>query len=134
MKIRASGVCAVAGVLCLASAMLTFGGAAQIKNAVATQARDESPLAHTYIVLDRHASKWLPAVERLSRSLASICFADAWPAIDANPEVGLHLLWTESRGVPASLAKTSYWAAPILLLLALILYFLRPKSIHLIKS
>ena len=134
MKIRAGIVCGIAGVVCFVFAMLAFGGAAQTQPAVAKQARDESPLAQTYIVLDRHVSAWLPAVGRLSQGLAAACFAEVYPAIEADPDIGLHLLWTDSRGILAVLARISYWGAPILLLLALVLHFMRPKTVHLIKS
>ncbi|MGB8636042.1 MAG: hypothetical protein WCD66_14080 [Rhodanobacteraceae bacterium] len=134
MKMHIWALCGSFGLLCLIFAMLAFGGAGQAQPGVATQAREESPLAQTYIVLDRHLSTMLPAVGKLSRGLARTCFADAYPAIKADPDVGLHLLFSESRGFMAGLARLAYWGAPILLLASLLLYFLRPKTIHLIKS
>ncbi len=133
MKMRAWAVTGSAGLFCLVFAMLSFGGAAQVQPPVAKQARDESPLAQTYIVLDRHASS-LPTVEHMSRGLADACFSAAYAEIAANPEVGLHLLFTQSRGPLAGLAKACYWGAPILLLISLVLYFTRPRTISLIKT
>ncbi len=132
-NLRAWVICGLAGLICLIFAMLAFGGAAQEQPAVAVQARAESPLAQTYIVLDRHASQLLPSVESMSRALARTCFADTFPAIEADPDIGLYLLRTQSRGFMAVLAGMAYWGAPILLLAALILYFLRPKTIHLMR-
>lgn len=134
MKVRAWAIGGVLALLCLVFSMLSVGGAAQVQPAVGAQARAESPLAQTYIVLDRHASALVPAIGRLSRSLADACFGDTWAAIEADPEIGLHLLLTTSRGSLATLARTCYWATPVLLLLSLILYFLRPKPVHLIRS
>ncbi len=134
MKMRIWALCGSFGLLCLVFAVLAVGGAGQAQPGVAAQARDESPLAQTYIVLDRHLSAMLPSVAGLSLATARTCFAEAYPAIEADPDVGLHLLFSESRGFMAGLARIAYWGAPILLLASLLLYFLRPKTIHLIKS
>lgn len=132
-NMRAWAVSGAVGLVCLIFAILAFGGAGQAQPAVAAQARNESPLAQTYIVLDRHASRLLPAVGSMSRGLAEVCFADTYAAIEADPDIGLHLLYTQSRGFMAAMAKMTYWGAPILLFASFVLYFLRPKTIHLVR-
>lgn len=133
-KMRIWAVCAVVGLICLIFAVLAFGGAGQAQPAVAAQARAESPLAQTYIVLDRYASRLSPTIRSMSLGLAQSCFGEAYPAIEADPDVGLHLLHSESRGFMAAVARLAYWGAPILLLASLIFYFLRPKTIHLMRN
>lgn len=132
MKVRAFAVAGLLGLACLVFNVLAVGGAAAMLPGVATQAQDESPLAHTYIVLHRYSVHYLPGVASVSRGLAGACFGDAFSAIREDPRVGLDLLFTASHGVMAALATLLYWAAPVLLLAFVLLYFVRPKTIHLI--
>lgn len=133
MQARAWMITGMAGLVCLVFAMLAYGGAAQLQAGVAAQARAESPLVQTYVVLDRYASRLAPGVGSLSRQLADACFADAWPAIEADPSIGLSLLSGQSRGLMAGLAAFSRWGAPVLLIASLVLYLLRPRDVHLIR-
>ncbi|MDN5924785.1 MAG: hypothetical protein L0H70_07285 [Xanthomonadales bacterium] len=132
MKVQAVAVVGVLFVVCLAFDMLALGGAAQRYHAVAAQARAESPLAQTYIVLDRYAAKWIPGVEGASKALANATFSASWPAVEAQPEVALTVLFSHSHGALAPLLKLAYWSAPILLLIFLFLLWRRPRPVHLI--
>lgn len=132
MKIRAWAACGTLGILCFLFAALALGGAAQLQPAVAKQARNESFLAHTYIVLDAFASR-VPAIATLSRSVARQCFGATLATLDDDSPVALHQLFARSTGFMAGLAKGSYWAAPILLFLCLILHWLRPRPVHLMR-
>lgn len=131
-KPRAVTVVGVLCLVCLLFDMLALGGAAQQYPAVAQQARAESPLAQTYIVLDRYAVSWIPGFDNASRRVADATFSEAYPAVKAQPDVALTVLFSQSHGVLAPLLKLAYWAMPLLLLLFLFLVWRRPKSVHLI--
>lgn len=132
MKVKAVAVVGVLFLVSLVFAMLALGGAAQRYRAVAAQARAESPLAQTYIVLDRYAAKWIPGVESASRSVANATFRASWPDVEAQPALALTVLLSHSHGASASLFKAAYWSTPILLLIFLFLLWRRPRPVHLI--
>lgn len=132
MKVQAVAVVGVLFFMCLVFTMLALGGAAQRYRAVAAQARAESPLAQTYIVLDRYAAKWIPGVESASKSVANGTFSASWPAVEAQPKVALTVLFSHAQGALASLFKVAYWSTPILLLIFLFMLWRRPRPVHLI--
>lgn len=133
MRERLWIVTALGGLVCLAFAMLAYGGAARLAPAVAAQARAEAPVTQTYIVLERYAVRALPALANLSQGLARACFAEALQAIRDDPELALHLLAVRAQGPWAPLARFASWAAPLLFALSVLLYAFRPRPIHLIR-
>lgn len=134
MKMRAYVLAGVLGLVCLVFDVVAFGGAGSAQPAVAVQARNESPIAQTYIVLGRHLFRALPSTRDPAEAVAAACFGDAYPAIHDDPEVALHNLFAKSHGALASLAGISYWGAPVLLLASILLYWFRPRPVHLIRS
>lgn len=134
MKLPLYAVAAGLGVVCLAFNMLALGAAARAHPAIAAQARAESPLAQTYIVLDRYLRGETPYLAGLANGLANAAFGAAWPAVEAQPELALDSLYADARGKTAAFARAAYWGAPILLLLALVLYVARDRQVRLIST
>jgi len=137
MKLRWYGWLTVLAVLALLVNFYAYAGlrrAAGAGDAVAAQARAESPLTHTYIVLGGHLLHYTPFMDGLADGLASSTWGDAYAPIRHNPGVALHLLDSEARGVVHALMGLVYWAPPILLLLALVGWLFRPRQVSLIEQ
>ncbi|HET6631342.1 MAG TPA: hypothetical protein VFG73_01370 [Rhodanobacteraceae bacterium] len=132
MKARAHIICGILFFATLLFDVLALGGAAIEQPAVQAQARLESPLAETYIVLGRSLANWIPGVTSVATALASASFGDAYPAVAANPPTALDTLFADSHGALAPVAKASYWLPLPLLLLWLLLRWKRPRPVHLI--
>lgn len=134
MKVRAYVLAGTLGLACLGFNVLAIGAAAERFPAVAAQARAESPLAQTYIVLGRYLTDWVPALQTPASALAEASFDNAFAAVEANPSVALDALLTNAQGFFGGLARACYWGAPILLFAFVLLFWFRPRTVHLIRS
>ncbi len=118
-------------VLCLAFDAWLYGSLVRepdVGPAIASSARANAPLLHTYIVLGE------PLAARTGVSgqrLADAAFADAYPSIIASPATAASQLFTQSRGPLRGLLLVLYWATPLLLVLALAAWVLRSRPTHL---
>jgi hypothetical protein len=137
MKLRWYGWLTVLAVLALLVNFYAFAGLRRVAGvgvAVAAQARAESPLTHTYIVLGGHILHYTPFMRGVADDLASSTWAQAYVSIRRNPGVALHLLDSASNGVVHALMGLVYWAPPILLMLALIGWLFRPRQVSLFNQ
>jgi len=118
-------------VLCLAFDAWLYGSLARepdVGPAIASSARANAPLLHTYIVLGEP----LAAHTGVSgQRVADAAFADAYPSIIASPATAASQLFTQSRGPLCGLLLVLYWATPLLLVLALAAWVLRSRPTHL---
>jgi len=105
-----------------------------VGEAVATQARLESPLMHTYLVAGSHALRYTPFMQGFADGLAASTWHDAYAAIRRTPELALHFLRTRSHGIVHALMVPVYWAPVLLFPLALIGWTLRPRKIRLMRG
>lgn len=118
-------------VLCLAFDAWLYGSLArepEIGAALASSARANAPLLHTYIVLGEPLAAYTGAS---GQHAADAAFADAYPSIVASPATAASQLFTESRGPLRGLLVVLYWATPALLVLALAAWVLRSRPAHL---
>ncbi|GAB3027273.1 MULTISPECIES: hypothetical protein [Oleiagrimonas] len=102
--------------------------------AVASQARLQAPLRHTYLVAGAHALQWTPFMRDPAMRLAESVWGDAFVPIREHPELALYELGDASHGVVHALLAPMYWGAPLFLLLAAIGYALRPRRVHVMGS
>lgn len=133
MKLRLYAIAAGFGLFALVFDVLALGAAARLHPAVAAQARAESPLAHTYIVLGRYAAGGHGRLGGIGDALAEAAFGSAWESVEARPELALDTLYTAARGKAATVARLAYWGAPILLLLFVPLFTFRERKVQLIR-
>jgi hypothetical protein len=134
MKVRMYAVAGVLGIACLVFDVMALGAAGKAHPAVEAQARLESPLAQTYIVLGRYLLGGLGFLQGPADALADASFTAAYPAVAAQPELALDSLYAQARGVTAGVARAAYWGAPILLLAFIVLFTFRPRTVHLIRN
>lgn len=134
MKLRLYAVAAGFGLFALAFDLLALGAAGQSHPAVAAQARAESPLAHTYVVLGRHLVGERGGLREVGDSLAEAAFGNAWEAVEAQPDVALDTLYAAARGKAATVARLAYWGAPVLLVLFVPLFIFRERKVQLIRN
>lgn len=132
MKIRAYAIALVVGILCLLLDVLVFGSVAARFPAIADQARAESLLAHSYNVLGGYLLAWLPSLKGFAGSVADAAFAESYTAVSEFPRAALTHLLEDTSGIARGLVGFCYWGAPLFLVVGLILYVIRPRTVHLI--
>jgi hypothetical protein len=118
-------------VLCLAFDAWLYGSLArepEVGPAIASSARANAPLLHTYIVL---GGPLAPHTGAFGQRVADAAFGDAYPSITASPATAASQLFTQSRGPLRGLLLMLYWATPVLLVLALASWVLRSRPTHL---
>jgi hypothetical protein len=118
-------------VLCLAFDAWLYGSLArepEIGPAIASSARANAPLLHTYIVLGEPLAAYTGAS---GQRVADTAFADAYPSIVASPATAASQVFTQSRGPLRGLLLVLYWVTPLLLVLALAAWVLRSRQTHL---
>lgn len=118
-------------VLCLAFDAWLYGSLArepEIGPAIASSARANAPLLHTYIVLGEPLAAYTGAS---GQRVADVAFGDAYPSITASPATAASQLFNQSRGPWRGLLVVVYWATPLLLVLALASWVLRSRQTHL---
>jgi len=132
MRWRRYGVLSTLFVLCLTFNAWLYGSLArepEVGPALASSARANAPLLHTYIVLGDPLAAYTGAS---GQRMADAAFADAYPSIVASPATAASQLFTQSRGPWRGLLVVLYWATPALLVLALAAWVLRSRPTHLV--
>lgn len=135
MRLRKYWVLFVLFVLTLAFDAWVYGSLARepdVGSALASAARANAPLLHTYIVLGH------PLVEHVGESagqqVADRAFGAAYPSMTATPAAADSLLFSESQGPLRGILTVLFWAAPVLLVLALAAWVLRSRETHLMGN
>lgn len=99
--------------------------------ALVSAARANAPLLHAYIVLGA------PIADHTGASgqyVAAAAFGAAYPAMAATPAAADSLLFSESQGPLRGILIMLFWAAPVLLVLALAAWVLRSRETHLMGN
>jgi hypothetical protein len=118
-------------VLCLAFDAWLYGSLARepdVGPALASSARANAPLLHTYIVLGEPLAAHTGAS---GQRVADAAFADAYPSIIASPATAASQLFTQSRGPLRGLLLMLSWVTPLRVVLALAAWVLRSRPTHL---
>jgi len=95
-------------------------------------ANTEAPLAATYIALGSWLDESVPALDAWGRSVMIQAIEPAFERIAQEPAVAMDLILSNTYNRTHSTVRTLYWAAPVLLVLAMVLWFRRPKTVSLI--
>ena len=124
-------VAAVIFVLLLCDQWLVWGGlgrAPQVGPVVLEAADRDIGLASVHVLV----GQWLVRGAGLDESaidVATARFADVIPGMLANPDAALE---TATKQMPLGV-QLGYYGAPIMLLAALVLWWLRPRPVHLVR-
>ncbi|MGH8215332.1 MAG: hypothetical protein ACREPZ_06555 [Rhodanobacteraceae bacterium] len=131
MRLRKYRVLFVLFVLSLAFDAWVYGSLARepgVGPALASAAHANAPLLNAYIVLG------IPIAVHTGASgqyVASAAFGAAYPAMTARPATADSLLFSKSLGPLRGILIILFWAAPLLLVLALAAWVLRSRDTHL---
>jgi hypothetical protein len=136
MKNRLHVIALVLFVLCFLYDIVVWGGVQALPDvgpAIADSARREAPLAATYIAIGNVVDSALPSLGAFGSARLANAFGDGFERIRADPTVAMDLIFSSTWNAAHSWIKLMYWATPILLLLALILWVRRPKQVRVLR-
>lgn len=136
MKYRPYVIAMSLFVVCFIYDLIVWGGVRSIPGVgpgIAESARREAPLATAYIRLGEPLDAALPFLRDYGAERLSSAFGEGFERIAADPTVAMDLIFDTTWNATHRWIKTMYWAAPILLLLSLILWARRPRPVHMIR-
>jgi len=136
MKFRAHVVALVLFAVCFLYDLVVWGSVSalpEVGEGIADSARREAPLATTYIALGDMLDSAVPALRDYGSARLTDGFSEGFERIRADPTVAMDLIFGPSWNATHSWIKTTYWAAPVLLLIALVLWVRRPKKISVLR-
>ena len=136
MKNRLHVVALVLFVLCFLYDLIVWGGVESLPEVgagIADSARREAPLAATYIALGGMLDSALPALKSYGSASAADAFGEGFERIRSDPTVAMDLIFGTTWNSVHSWVKTMYWAAPLLLLVTIVLWLRRPKAVHMMR-
>lgn len=137
MKMPWYGWLTLLAVLALVLDVYAFAGLRRVPgvgDAVAAQARLESPLMDTYLVAGRHALHYTPFMQGFADALAAANWDAAFEPVRENPTLALHELDNRASGVVHGLMVPVYWAPVVLLPIALFGWLFRPRKVSLMRG
>ena len=104
-----------------------------VGSGIADSAGREAPLAATYIAIGRVVDGAVPALGEFGRDRITEAFSDGFERIRADPTVAMDLIFGTTWNAAHSALKLVYWAAPLLLLIAIVLFARRTKPVKTIR-
>jgi hypothetical protein len=96
---------------------------------IADSAAREAPLAATYIAIGRAIDGAVPSLGEFGRDRITEAFGDGFERIRADPTVAMDLIFGTTWNTAHSALKLAYWAAPLLLLITIVLFARRTKAV-----
>ena len=125
----------VAAVLSLLTNAIAWAGLGQdpgVGAIVRESARRESPLVVSYLLLG-DGLRAVPGVAGVSTELALAGYGPALDRLHAEPAAAMDVLALGGFGPVNAILRINTWATPVLLVLWGILYWLRPRNVHLAR-
>lgn len=131
---QAHHLCLVLLLVSLVFNLLLFGGLLRQPEGKAFRdsARREAPLALVYMSVGEQLLR-IPGFAGVGESLAIDAFSPLSERVRANPSAAMDLVQNADAGTALELARFNYWATPVLLLLWIVLFLLRPRDVHLVR-
>jgi hypothetical protein len=132
MRGRWHGLAGVLLALALGYDLLLWGGLGKIPSygPIATQAvQREVSLAGFYLPVGRYLVE-LAGLQDVAKSFAQSTFQPLEARLLANPAAAMETLVADMPWLP----RMAYYGAPLLLLAAGVLYWRRPRGVHMISS
>lgn len=99
---------------------------------IARSARAETVLATTYIVLGGMLNGAIPALGEFGAGFFTRAVGEAFPKIAEYPNLAMDVIFSSRLNGTHAWLKTLYWAAPVLLLLSIVLWARKPKTVSLV--
>jgi len=96
-------------------------------------AQRQALFAHIYMGVGSWLDTAVPFLKDWGTQHVFGALSDGFPRIKEDPRVAMDLIFSESWNVQHKLLKLMYWAAPVLALLALVIWSRRPKKVHLMQ-
>lgn len=106
-------------------------GLADVGPAIERSAGNEAPLATTYIALGSMLDAAVPALERFGAGVLTDALGEIFPRIIDSPPLAMDFIFSTRLNGTHAWLKTMYWAAPVLLVLSLLLWARKPKKVSL---
>lgn len=119
-------------VLALAYDLAVWGAAPALPHggrAIVQAAAREAPLASTYIRLGAPLARALPPVQEFGARRLRAAYGDSFDILPENPAIAMDLLFHGRAGGRRAILF-AYYAAPVLLLLAVAAWLRRPRQVR----
>jgi hypothetical protein len=91
----------------------------------------EALLANVYMSVGMPLVAAIPVLETWGADTFQAAVSEGFPRIREDPAVAVDLIFSETWNAKHRTLKIAYWAAPVLALIALVLWSRRPKKIRL---
>jgi hypothetical protein len=120
-------------VLCFAYDIVIWGSVRALPDVgagIAASAQHEAPLAATYIAIGSAVDSAVPALQTFGAMRLTEALSDGFERIRTDPTVAMDLIFSSTWNASHRWIKMMYWAAPVLLVIAVILWVRRPKKIR----
>lgn len=109
-------------------------GLPEVGAAIVRSARSEALLASGYIAIGTPLAEWWPAFGNFGAGVMTTAVSPAFERIAEDPNVAMDLILNASYNRTHGWLKLMYWAAPVLLLLSLVLWVRKPKQVSLMRG
>lgn len=112
---------------------LFWGGAAALPDLgpiVRRSAMREAPLVATFVFVGEGVGKLAPPLRELGQGWADRALAPAKERLLADPDVAMDFIFNQSFNATQRTATRGVYAAPLLLVLAVIAYLRRPRQVR----
>jgi hypothetical protein len=104
----------------------------EVGPAIERSAGNEAPLATSYIMAGALLDRWVPAFEHYGAAVLTDAIGEIFPRIIESPPLAMDLIFSSRLNGTHAWLKTMYWAAPVLLVLTLLLWVRKPKKVSLV--
>lgn len=122
---------------CLLYDMVVWGALPRLPDvgaSITASAQREAPLALSYITLGRGLDAAVPSLQAFGAERLSDALGEGFARIRQDPEVAMDLIFNTTWNATHRWLKTMYWAVPFFLLLALLLWWRRPRQVTALRG
>lgn len=137
MKGRLHVISGLLFVLVLLFDLAVWGGVKDIPHVgpkITETARTQAPLAFTYIALGELLDASAPALGRFGTDYATQAFEPGFERIKEDPNMAITALFERIWNRELAVVRFAYWAAPVLLALFLLAWWMRPRKVSLMRG
>jgi hypothetical protein len=102
----------------------------EVGASIVDSARREAPLATTYIAIGGPLDSALSSAQSFGAQRLTDALGEGFARIHEDPSVAMDLIFNTTWNSAHRWLKTTYWAAPLFLLLTIVLWVLRPRQVR----
>jgi hypothetical protein len=96
---------------------------------IVASANREAPLAATYILLGSPLDSAFPSLQAFGEARLTAALSEGFPRIKADSTVAIDLIFNTTWNAQHSWLKMVYWMPPLMLVLAAIFWWRRPRKV-----